>query len=1418
MSDRRNGLYYESKDIRNSVLLRNIGEYTGYKYSMLYNGGLAIGMPYAVETEFVPYTLAEKSIPGLQVTVSPGQINASGKKENPNINLAWKEGGLFGYTHEVLNNEYDWLSRNVNIPESYYDYNSTEDLMVKLDRFPNSLPWGQSTDVIGGIESGGLRAFSSHNDPQNSVFYNDYTDYVRDIFTNGVSFDKQLGEHYATNLLYDGFSKDTVDTGVAGFIDERSGFIIDDVDEYLKPIEDTKLAYIGRIMLGEEKDKQIKNVERVGKELYITNTLGLYYGLSSASLPTLKQEMLGGAGVSYDFDMADSLLGGDSRFIVELDKSYDDEVLDNENTDDDETYLGYSVSNPQMRYLRDVHKRARRSQSFYRDGINDKYVEYYNIFDNTVHFDWNEDGGIDSDEESYAVSVSNNTKDLLGYSVEGFFRGAGVFDGTVSQNEHYDERDTQFAGQRDIVSKKISYDSFEYIGVDSNSGLSNRQSSLLEKTKVLFDSHKIKTLVGRFHTSNDDRNAKATSALQTATDPTYGISHGRNLLKLNPTYENGYDNPYCRVWTYHHQYAKMTDLIRPFTDGENFMSIDGMQAAYPGRPILRNGGRQSWAEKTVLNKNGMVNIAPTRKIGDGDKNRVKAKQCMFSIENLAWKSVNRSTSNIDAGEIGPLGGRIMWFPPYNLQFNESVSVTWGGNDFIGRGERIYSYTNTERSGSLSFTILADHPSILDYWMNSDNRRGKPGTEEDQQKVLRFFAGCENLEAEEQVADKKNGTKTDYYAKKENQKNKPENPQDNTDPIPEENKKETPATMPTDEFTKDNSIGFYVFFPNNLSGIDFVKNPKAIVNYLVNGRNGFEFNPNLDGNEEHHILPSESTVIGDWSDNVMMLTPSDGPGYEMGRSNNTGLTDNETRTYVSKYNTAHDSGRDYLWGYGIDKDKVKERLCGPHGAKGDKSYKLYVPNYYDSTDYKLNVTPGDDACKYSFADVAVALTTDYKYSGKGEVAENVDEIKKILGIGSEVKQQGRKYYFAIAGGASVHGYVDRNTGLSKRRASFLRSWLEDCFKKLNLQVDYDESVKIPTFTEIAGGEEDLYINSRGAKRGRYAKAVIYWNDEDVKDATKANSEYTPGAKPPKGIISMQESTTPNESENQDTVAESTTYLNSVALHDFSSTRYRDEEKFFDMLKESDPVIYKNIVDKVKYFDPIYHSITPEGFNARLAFLHQCTRQGPTISSSDLSQNNGFNGAGYAGNLSFGRAPVCVLRLGDFFNTRIIINSLNIQYEQPQWDLNPEGIGVQPMLANVTISFVFQGGSSLGGPIQRLQNAVSFNYYANQEVYDDRADVAVYKSADETGGTGELDMDASMIWMPGYGNVNLGKITTAIDIMKDPKKITQDNLTKVNVEREKAISDLEAKKWKEMIEKYSTEVDEEEVDEEPIPTGN
>ena len=167
------------------------------------------------------------------------------------------------------------------------------------------------------------------------------------------------------------------------------------------------------------------------------------------------------------------------------------------------------------------------------------------------------------------------------------------------------------------------------------------------------------------------------------------------------------------------------------------------------------------------------------------------------------------------------------------------------------------------------------------------------------------------------------------------------------------------------------------------------------------------------------------------------------------------------------------------------------------------------------------------------------------------------------------------------------------------------------------------------------------------------------------------------------------------------------------------RYDNEGDFFRLLELNDPVTHHKITDKIKFFDPAFHSVSPEGFNARLTFLQQCMRQGPTVGGSDVNRAN----ANTANNLAFGRAPVCILRIGDFYYSKIIIETLNITYDRP-WDLNTEGIGVMPMIADVTLGFKFIGGSSLTGPIDRLQNALSFNMYANTEVYDNRAEQVDY----------------------------------------------------------------------------------------------
>jgi len=168
---------------------------------------------------------------------------------------------------------------------------------------------------------------------------------------------------------------------------------------------------------------------------------------------------------------------------------------------------------------------------------------------------------------------------------------------------------------------------------------------------------------------------------------------------------------------------------------------------------------------------------------------------------------------------------------------------------------------------------------------------------------------------------------------------------------------------------------------------------------------------------------------------------------------------------------------------------------------------------------------------------------------------------------------------------------------------------------------------------------------------------------------------------------------------------------------------DENGYFEFVDANFPNYFSTISEKIKYFHPGFHSMTPEGLNTRLTFLQQCMRQGPSIyDDKDTVQPQ---------NLAFGRPPICILRIGDFFHTKIVINSLNITYEAGngiQWDMNPSGIGVQPMMANVTMSIDLIGGHSLLNPINRLQNALSFNFYANTEMYDVRAD-----SVDKSTGT-------------------------------------------------------------------------------------
>ena len=61
-------------------------------------------------------------------------------------------------------------------------------------------------------------------------------------------------------------------------------------------------------------------------------------------------------------------------------------------------------------------------------------------------------------------------------------------------------------------------------------------------------------------------------------------------------------------------------------------------------------------------------------------------------------------------------------------------------------------------------------------------------------------------------------------------------------------------------------------------------------------------------------------------------------------------------------------------------------------------------------------------------------------------------------------------------------------------------------------------------------------------------------------------------------------------------------------------------------------------------------------------------------------------------------------------------MSFSYDPLVLDMNPEGIGLQPMIANVSMNFKYIGGQGLEKPVSELQNALSSNFFANTEMYN------------------------------------------------------------------------------------------------------
>jgi hypothetical protein len=673
---------------------------------------------------------------------------------------------------------------------------------------------------------------------------------------------------------------------------------------------------------------------------------------------------------------------------------------------------------------------------------------------------------------------------------------------------------------------------------------------------------------------------------------------------------------YCRVFTKDTPYYTYADLQK--TDG-----------------ITKSGRRFT---NSVLDNTFNLNISPLK--GVDSTNLVPnndsgtggyAKKYMFSIENLAWRTSSRPDFRYDdlpVCEKGPNGGRVMWFPPYDLKFSDSSAASFNGTEFLGRPEPIYTYKSTTRTGTLSWKIIVDNPSVTNIVIEQQLKGANK--EKINSIVDSFFAGC---------------VKYDIYklAQKFN-------------------------TIPSKDLVTYQTI---------------LSNPrltdeelKAITVEIPAGNTGGEAQYNIEKKQEEE--PDVISFKEKYTDMSVYFDhdiPFDGSTPY----------DDTYQNYVSesrknKYKTNSEQ-----------QFNENTNFC-----KKNVDYCVKQKN----VETFFGIIEDSNSTIESFKDDLIKLFEDKKITSI-----------KIKMVGSASKSAGLKY----------------NIGLSKRRVDSFSNYLkkdttlnekitDGSIQIIEEKKGFDEEVTPKDFDTIYCKEPlnsgiDGKPNDTSKVYSLFAMAcrktrVTDINITDVKKNVEVKTLIEPQKNP--DIVKIQPIKPKPNVETRQKLKEG---LTKKILRNLLT-----ECDYFQVVKENNPMIYDTIKEKIKYFNPAFHSMTPEGLNARLTFLNQCVRPGETIPVIDQDGKPKFNDAL---NTSFGTPPVLILRIGDFYNTKIIPDNVSFSYEPLVLDINPEGIGVQPMIVNVSMNFKMIGGHGLKEPVNRLQNALSFNYYANTEIYDERA---------------------------------------------------------------------------------------------------
>jgi hypothetical protein len=702
-----------------------------------------------------------------------------------------------------------------------------------------------------------------------------------------------------------------------------------------------------------------------------------------------------------------------------------------------------------------------------------------------------------------------------------------------------------------------------------------KEGSILYNTQKLIDSQP----------PNANRYSHAGNAIDQVSkvfnDGYKEITKGSKVISY--TNENGIEKgqEYCRIFTKDTPYLTYADLQK--TDG-NIRKFD----------------------YSVLNNTYNLNIAPLKGNGSSNiksdssanSNDGHVKKYMFSIENLAWRTSSKPgfrVQDLPICERGQNGGRIMWFPPYELTFSEDSRPDFATHVFLGRPEPVYTYKSTSRSGTLSWKIIVDHPSVLNVIINKV--LSKETSKERVNSIIdSFFSGCK---------------KYDLY--------------------------DLAAKFPSIPISELQLLQTVINNPNSSE---------------ENVREAYRENTVADAGIQD---PSSTATNFDTFTNEVF--------YFSTITSSIPLVGDDSRTYQVFYDEYIQKKQEYAnlnqnTTQFIDKDVVPKL----------EILNEIIRKIYDSINNK-----GVKTVKINLQETTPA--------GPTPTTGGANEITNSLKAGT------------------VKNYLIETSISSGNEQITLKNFVNEGKVIISTLPEPAETVSTTsnnsiTCNQISSDDASLVANiPRMACNSVRIASII---TEITPESNTVSENQTPVTQP----VAAQQTTLSEQS---------ITGISKRLLRNLLS-----ECDYFEVIKEDDPMLYDSISQKIKYFQPAFHSITPEGLNSRLTFLQQCMRPGETIPTIGA---DGQPKTTDALNTSFGAPPVLVLRVGDFFNTKIIPTSLSLKYEN--LDINPEGIGVQPMIATVTMGFNFIGGHGLKEPVQRLQNALSFNYYANTEMYDERA---------------------------------------------------------------------------------------------------